>query len=164
MSGILDAYGNTWTRVCDDASWKKISKGSVVVNFQWFTNEAMQLTNEPAMLFTCPTRGKGQNVAIITLGELGRYIDTYNGKDRATLNVPNTMLKAMQIVEAIGLDVFSRSDVHAVMDLIRDGLQELLNMPPKPAGMRNDGSAMQSIGAAEIVENGKVIKSEEILQ
>jgi hypothetical protein len=163
MSGILDAYGNTWTRVCEDASWKKLKKGDVVANFQWFTNEAMGLTNEPAILFTCPARSKGQNVAIITNREVHRYV-LPGGGDRAKTDDRAIMTKAFQIAGALGLDPFSRTDIFSVCDLIYQGLQELQMMPPKPSGMRNDGSATKSIGTAEIVQDGKVISSQEVMQ
>lgn len=157
MTQILGATGAPLLRVGGPAAFREYTKGDIRCALQWFTDPEQSLDEEPSMFITCPSRSKG--VFVIPLRDLHQFVDpmgNYAAKFAAA--------KAIEIAECLGLDVTSRSTMTFLMDSLYEILPDLLKMPPKPFGMRLDGSAERPGMTATIFQEGKAIAEHQTIQ
>lgn len=87
------------------------------------------VNEEEAAIFYCPqkkgTDGRGFGGYVIALSSAWKYVDQQY-----------LFAAACICAKTIGMDPYSRSDVHRVMDFIHSMLIELLNMEPIPDSLR----------------------------
>lgn len=130
-------------------AWQVKVKGDVVIAYHWVNNEpAMCLYKKGAMMVNRP------GSYVIPLESAFKYADSKTG-----MPTPYAVQQAAKAAEVMGFFP-DRSTVTRIVDAILDGLIDLIEMPPEPAGLnRKDTDA---VGEILIKVGGKTIKEGEI--
>lgn len=154
---ILGPNGKSYTVVGGDAAFRKFWKHDIAVSMQWYTNEDEWLDEEPCMFISCPSRSKA--AYIIPLRDLHQFVTGAGNYDAR-----NAAEVALRIANHIGVDPTSRSSMHAIMDVLYENLPDLLKMPPKPEGMRLDGTYERPTTEVTLHQDGKAVLQTQLLQ
>jgi hypothetical protein len=119
LKNILDITGKKMVMLGGEHVWRQRITGDVVSEFKW-------IDGEPHMILyrAVPTTKTG--AYLIDMNDAHKYADSRSGGPSPTL-----MQDAIAACKAIGFydDKFA---VMRVMDIILDGLPDLLAMPPEP--------------------------------
>lgn len=110
-----------------DACWKKRrASGGLAIFYEWFEGEGAMFITRAHQSALAGNRGS----AAITQPQAHLYADSKTGAP-----TPRLIQFAAKACTEIGLEA-SRMNIKAIADAIVDGLEDLVRMPPEPAGRK----------------------------
>lgn len=128
-----------------DAEWLRRVKGDLTVSYQWIKTGNFPDGIE-AMVFW---RNISPQVRFALTS--AKVCDYAQSKGTAAHGL---MTKAIEICEFLGYDVNSdRQSVRRLMDVILDGISDLIMMPPPPDSPE---AQLESVGVLTVKANGQV--------
>lgn len=132
-------------------AWKVKRKGDVVAAYHWVNGEpALVLYKNPSLSGTTNRPG----AYVIPLESAFKYADSKSG-------MPTRYAIQQARIAAEQMGFFpDHSTVTRVVDVILDGLIELVEMPPEPTGLNQKQA--DAIGEMVVKLNGRVIKEGEV--
>jgi hypothetical protein len=147
---ILGASGQNWVELGGDRSWEQRVKGDIVVSYQWL----MAGKKEPqACMVLFPTVPKMDGGAYaIPQDNAYEYSDSTGGP------TPYLLTAAMNAATTMGFFP-DQSTVFRIVDIIVDGLADLIRMPSDQPGQLDLKRIVHGIEATARV-NGNVIYQE----
>lgn len=150
MSSILGASGQNWVELGGERTWEQRVKGDIVVSYQWL----MVGKKEPqACMVLFPTVPKLDGGAYaIPQDNAYEYSDATGGP------TPYLLTAAMNAATSMGFFA-DQSTVFRIVDVIVDGLADLIRMPSDQPGQLEIKRALHGIEATAKV-NGQVIHQE----
>ena len=130
-------------------AWKKYVKGDIVVTFQW-------VNGEPAMiLFPKVKRTLHSGAFALCMSAAHLYVNS-DGYPIVSYLAP----KSIEIAKALGMDA-DRSTCHRIADVILDGMEDLLMMPPeRPTSHKEKNTDV--VGEVVIRDGGRIIHEGEM--
>lgn len=148
-SEIIGANGAALYGVGGPAAYKTYERRGFCVSMEW-------LDGEPCMLIW-PIRGQDAGVFGITLSSASKYADPSGHPTRECFRQCRSAL--LEVLGGSGIDV----EVYALVDVVMDGMNALLTMPPAPLAVRNADKAAPIWEITEIdKESGKTIREASI--
>ena len=150
MSSILGATGQNWVECGGDRSWEQRVKGDIIVSYQWL----MCGKKEPsACMVLHPTVPKMDGGAYaIPQDNAYEYSDASGGP------TPYLLTAAMNAATSMGFYP-DQSTVFRIVDIIVDGLPDLIRMPSDQPGALDLKRAIHGIEATAKV-NGQIVHQE----
>lgn len=122
-------------------AWKQNVSGDVVASFQW-------VNGEPAMcLFPKIPRTLNPGAYVIMLDVAFKYANSKTGGPTEYL-----IQQAAKAAKVMGFNTDSFI-IKRIADLILDGLQDLIEMPPEPTGLTKKDT--QAVGELLVKINGQ---------
>jgi hypothetical protein len=128
----------------DNARFQRVT-GDIVSSYQY-------VNGEPAMVLWPKRHGfmTKRGAYAICLSAAWKYAD-----------MSYLVAAAHDAAQTMGFEE-SRSTTKRIMDIILDGLEDLVRMPPMPQHMHEDGRDLESVGEASITIDGREIDLGEI--
>lgn len=150
MSGLLGPSGANWVEVGGERCWLQRVKGDIVVSFQWL----MVGKKEPqACMVLFPAMLKLDGGAYAIPQENAYEYVTSNGDP-----TPYLMVAAMNAATSMGFYP-DQSTVFRIVDIIVDGLPDLIRMPSdQPAALEVVKPVLGIEARAKV--NGQIIHQE----
>lgn len=104
-----------------EKAWRKYKKGDIAACYHW-------VNNEPAMILFPLNRAPSPMLIpfVIPLSVAHQYVDS-SGQP----NLVNAMGAAIEAAGCMGMAP-EMSTVHRIIDIIVDGIPDLVSMPPEP--------------------------------
>lgn len=152
MSSILGATGANWVECGGERSWMHRGKGDIVVSYQWLDIGK----KEPvACMVLFPTTPKMDGGAYAIPQD-----NAYEYGDSKGNPTPYLLTAAMNAATSMGFHP-DQSTVFRIVDIIVDGLPDLIRMPSDQPGALAIKRAVHGIEATAKV-NGQVVHQEVI--
>lgn len=150
MSSILGATGANWVEVGGERCWEQRVKGDIVVSYQWL----MVGKKEPqACMVLFPTVPKMDGGAYAIPQE-----NAYEYSDATGGPTPYLLTAAMNAATSMGFYP-DQSTVFRIVDIIVEGLADLIRMPSDQPGALDIKRAIHGIEATARV-NGQIMHQE----
>ena len=150
MSSILGATGANWVECGGERTWEQRIKGDICVSYQWL----MVGKKEPqACMVLFPTVPKMDGGAYaIPQDNAYEYSDASGGP------TPYLLTAAMNAAISMGFYA-DQSTVFRIVDIIVDGLADLIRMPSDQPGQLDIKRTIHGIEATAKV-NGQIVHQE----
>lgn len=124
-----------------EKAWKVYQKGDIVCSFQW-------VNGEPAMcLYPKNPSSLNPGAFVLPLESVFKYANSKTGAP-----TQHCIAQAAKAAEVMGFFV-DRFTIHRIVDVIMDGLIDLIEMPPEPTGLNAQDT--RSVGELIIKVDGK---------
>lgn len=150
MSSILGATGQNWVECGGDRAWEQRVKGDIVISYQWL-HVGKKEPQACMVLFPVVPKLDGGAYAI-PQDNAYEYGDVTGG--------PTPYLLTAAMNAAVSMGFFAdQSTVFRIVDVIVDGLPDLIRMPSDQPGQLNIQRQQYGIEATAKV-NGSVIHQE----
>lgn len=117
-------------------------KGDFAIAYQYYNDE-------PIMAIARKNDSIKKGVLIVALSAAWQYADSGSGAP-----TEHCFKVAAMAAGRMGMD-FSKETVFKLANIIVDGIPDLLKMPPKPEGARDDGNRLKTVGEATFSINGQ---------
>ncbi len=150
MSSILGATGQNWVEIGGERTWEQRIKGDVVVSYQWL-DVGKKDPQACMVLFPVVPKLDGGAYAI-------PQDNAYEYSDATGGPTPYLLTAAMNAATSMGF-FLDQSTVFRIVDIIVDGLPDLIRMPSDQPGAMDLKRAIHGIEATAKV-NGQVIHQE----
>lgn len=147
---ILSENGKRVLAIGGEHAWKQYRKGDVLVTYQW-------VNDEPCMCLFAAVGSQNRGAFVIALSALHKYMDNKGYPTRYL--VMATVDIAKQLGFTPGKDICMR-----IADVIADGAQDLVRMPPMPKAVR-EAAKPEPVGTLEIREGdraGRLVHEAEV--
>lgn len=132
-----------------EKAWKQSVKKDVVLSYQW-------VNGEPSMiLYPKVKQSLHTGAYAICLSACHQYVNS-DGYPDLDYMIP----AAAKAAKVMGFEQ-SPYIIRNIIDAILDGIEDLIKMPPEPAGMTSEQHG-QVVGEAAIKVDGKVIAEKEL--
>jgi hypothetical protein len=150
MSSILGATGAHWVELGGERCWEQRVKGDIVVSYQWL----LVGKKEPqACMVLFPSVAKVDGGAYaIPQENAWEYSDATGGP------TPYLLTAAMNAATSMGFYA-DQSTVFRIVDIIVDGLADLIRMPSDQPGALDIDRIVHGIEATAKV-NGEIVRQE----
>ncbi len=119
---IVGANGAPMYGIGGPSAFKTYERRGFCVSFEW-------IDNEPCMLIW-PLRGQDAGVFGIALSSAAKYADPSGAPTRECFKECRSAL--MEVMGGSGIAI----EVYALVDVVLDGMNTLLTMPPAPLAVR----------------------------
>lgn len=150
MSSILGASGQNWVELGGERTWEQRTKGDIVISYQWL----MVGKKEPqACMVLFPVVPKLDGGAYAIPQE-----NAYEYSDKTGGPTPYLLAAALNAATSMGFFP-DESTVFRIVDVIVDGLADLIRMPSDQPGQLNIERMVYGIEATAKV-NGQVVRQE----
>lgn len=116
---LVSPEGLGMVRLGGDDVWKQRLTKGIVSEYKWIDGKC-------SMILYRPVAAHRTKAFVIDLRDAHHYAESNGGPS------PTLMRDAMTAAEEIGFSARDKSAVMAIMDVILDGLSDLLKMPPEP--------------------------------
>lgn len=151
MSSILGATGANWVECGGDRVWEQRIKGDICVSYQWL--DVGKKEPQPCMvLFPVVPKLNSGGAYAIPQDNAYEYSDATGGP------TPYLLTAAMNAATSMGFYP-DQSTVFRIVDIIVDGLPDLVRMPSDQPGALDIQRAIHGIEATAKV-NGQVMYEE----
>lgn len=150
MSSILGANGANWVELGGERTWEQRVKGDIVVSYQWL-HVGKKEPQACMVLFPAVAKLDGGAYAI-------PQENAYEYADKTGGPTPYLLTAAMNAATSMGFFP-DESTVFRIVDVIVDGLADLIRMPSDQPGQLAIKRALHGIEATAKV-NGQVIHQE----
>jgi hypothetical protein len=150
MSSILGATGQNWVECGGDRTWEQRIKGDIVVSYQWL-DVGKKEPQACMVLFPIVPKMDGGAYAI-------PQDNAYEYSDASGGPTPYLLTAAMNAATSMGFYP-DQSTVFRIVDIIVDGLPDLIRMPSDQPGHLDLKRAIHGIEATAKV-NGNIIHQE----
>lgn len=128
-----------------EKAWRVYRKGDLVASFQW-------LNGEPAMfIYPAIPLARGASAFALPLPAAHQWALS-NGHP----NLPHAVPTAVNALNAMGMLV-TRDAVRRFIDLVLDGIHELIAMPPESTSHHVEQAAADTLGELHIAAGGRTI-------
>lgn len=130
-----------------DKAWKMRITGDIASSYQW-------VNGEPAMILFPAMPGLGSGAFVICLSTAWRYANSETGGPSAYL-----LHQSLLAAQVMGMypDKFT---LNRIVDVILDGLPDLVEMPPEPVGMT--AKQAEAVGELSIKVDGQTVREVEV--
>ena len=134
-----------------DKAWKVRNKGDLNISYEW-------INNEPAMcVYPAIRRNIHQGALVIPIEAAWKYANA-NGEP----NVEYITAMAIKACQHMGMQP-EKSVIHRIIDVIVDGLPDLVEMPPEPPSHQIDRvNGSPKVGDLVIKVDGETILETEV--
>lgn len=150
MSSILGATGQNWVECGGERSWEQRIKGDIVVSYQWL-HAGKKEPQACMVLFPVVAKMDGGAYAI-------PQDNAYEYSDASGGPTPYLLTAAMNAATSMGFYA-DQATVFRIVDIIVDGLPDLIRMPSDQPGALDLKRAIHGIEATAKVD-GRVIHQE----
>lgn len=142
---IVGANGGALYGIGGPSAFKTYARRGFNVSFEW-------VENEPCMLIWS-IRGEDAGVFGIALSSAGKYADPSGRPTRECFKECRSAL--IEVMGGSGIDI----EVYALVDVVMDGMNTLLTMPPAPVAVRRDDKGAPIWEITEVdKQSGKTIR------
>jgi hypothetical protein len=122
QSSILGPSGNRMVELGSQSSWLIRQKGDIVCTFQWLDIGDESGEPQPCMCLYPVNKRMESGAYVLPQSETYRFADT---KGNPT---PHLMGSAFKAATAMGFFP-DKSTIHRIMDIVVDGISDLVKMP-----------------------------------
>ena len=150
MSSILGATGQNWVECGGERSWLQREKGDIVVSYQWLDVGKKEPSACMVLHPTVPKLSGGAYA--IPQDNAYEYSDATGGP------TPYLLTAAMNAATSMGFYP-DKSTVFRIVDIIVDGLADLVRMPSDQPGALDLKRVIHGIEATAKV-NGQIVHQE----
>lgn len=133
--------------------WKKRRvSGGLAVFYEWFEDKATLFITRDQQFALSGNRGS----AAIAQDVAHLYADSTTGAP-----TPHLIAFAAQACGELSLEP-SRMNIKKIADVIVEGLEDLVRMPPEPSHLQLHGKKERPIGEIELKSGGRTVAAHEI--
>lgn len=135
MTSILGPSGTPMVELGGERAWRQRVIGDIVASYQWLDlraagDETADGTPEPCMCLFPAHRRMNVGAYTIPMRNAYAYVDK---KGNPT---PQLMKTACLAAETLGFDMNDRASIHRMLDIICEGIPDLIDMPSEqPAAL-----------------------------
>jgi len=148
---ILGPKGQTWVEVGGDRCWLQRVKGDICVTYQWMQLPGKKEPGAVMALFPATLKLDG-GVYVIPQENAYEYADSRGGP------TPHLLVAALNAAQTMGFFP-DESTVFRIVDIVVEGLADLIRMPSEQPGSLNIDRIVHGIEATAKV-GGRVIHQE----
>lgn len=160
MTSILGPRGTPMVELAGERAWRVRTIGDIVCSYQWIDlrsagDESAKGDPEPCMCLYAAHRRTNAAAYVIPMRNAYAYVDK---KGRPT---PQLLKTSALAAETLGFDMNDRSSITRMLDIICEGIPDLINMPTEQPNALEVRRA--KLGMEVTAKAGGQVLQEEIL-